>query len=205
MVPTGYEGRLSAGDHENVPVRVFERGGTLLLVVMLAADSEELEPALAEPVRLEYSTAQGLVRVEGAATADEPDLLRLEPGPERDVVQRREFVRIDVSQMVRLIDREGYTIASTHALDVSGGGMRLRGLEELEEGAELTFVLEVGPGEPSIEGRARVARAAAGERGVVFEEIASADRQRLIRFIFARQRAELASARDRARNRRRLA
>jgi c-di-GMP-binding flagellar brake protein YcgR len=83
--------------------------------------------------------------------------------------------------------------------------MRLRGLEELEEGAELTFTFEIGHGEPPVEGRARVVRTAAGERGVVFAEIASADRQRLIRFIFDRQRAELARSRERARGRRRSA
>ena len=73
-------------------------------------------------------------------------------------------------------------------------------LSSLELGASVRFRLELGAGEPTIEGRARVVRAGDGdERGVVFEQISSANRQRLIRFIFDRQRAALAKTRGRRR------
>ncbi len=62
-------------------------------------------------------------------------------------------------------------------------------------------MLEIGADQKPIEGSARVVRAPGGDlRGIVFEQLA--DRERLIRFIFERQRAELMLRRERARENR---
>ena len=59
-----------------MPVRVFERGNdVLMLVVLLNADSG-VEPERTEPVLLEYSSAQGLVRMHGEARLEQRDLIR---------------------------------------------------------------------------------------------------------------------------------
>ena len=172
-----------------------------MLVVLLAAD-EGLKPEPIEPMLLEYTSAHGLVRLRGDAVLEERDLLRFTAAEEPEIVQRREFVRVEDVQPV-VVETGGAGSVKTHAIDVSGGGMLLSGAERLELNTQIRFQLEL-EGELPIEGRARVVRADGGERrGVVFEEIDEADRQRLIRFIFDRQRAALARTRDQAARRRR--
>ena len=93
---------------------------------------------------------------------------------------------------------------ATHAVDVSGGGMLLRGLEQLRDGEVVRFSLDLGPDTPPLDGRARVVRIdEEGHRGLVFEAISGAERQRLIHFIFDQQRVARAKTRDGARHRRR--
>jgi c-di-GMP-binding flagellar brake protein YcgR len=79
------------------------------------------------------------------------------------------------------------------AVDLSGGGMLLSGADRLELDSLVRFTLSLGPGAAEIEGRARVVRAdEKGRRALVFEQISPLDRQRLIHFVFERQREALA-------------
>jgi hypothetical protein len=206
LIPAGLPGRLTASGGDQVPVRVFERGSDVLMLVVLLDADTGLEPPPLEPVLLEYTSAQGLVRLQGRAIIEKPDLIRFAPAQAPEVLQRREFVRVDAPQPVRLTDEVGATIA-THAVDVSGGGMLLCGLEEFSEGQRLRFTLELGPGQEPVQGTARVVRTVGdgGRRGVVFEAISSTERQRLVHFIFDRQRAARAKTRNGARRKRRSA
>ena len=202
LIRAGHQGKLTGPAGEHVPVRVFERGSDVLMLVVLLDADTGLAPEPVEPVLVEYSSAHGLVRLRGEAVVEQRDLIRFRPCAQPEVLQRREFVRIDAPQPVVLqSERDGETIR-THAVDVSGGGMLLRGLEELEDGHRLRFSLELGDDEAPVEGMARVVRTdSAGHRGLVFEAISSVERQRLIHFIFDRQRAARAKTRDGARRR----
>jgi hypothetical protein len=199
----GHAGRLTTPVGDHVPVRVIERGERTLMLVVLLAANEGLDPEPIEPLVLEYTSAHGLVRLRGDAVLEERDLLRFTAAAPPEVVQRREFVRVEGAQRV-VLDRAGDGGAvKTHAIDVSGGGMLLSAADGLEVDARIRFRLELD-GELPIEGRARVVRADSGEqRAVVFEQIAESDRQRLIRFVFDRQRAALARTRTGPRRRRR--
>lgn len=200
---TGHQGRLTTPVGEHVPVRVIERpGNTLMLVVLLAAD-ESLAPEPIEPMLLEYTSAHGLVRLRGQAELEDRDLLRFSAAEAPEIVQRREFVRIEGDQPVVVDTQDGGGAVKTYAIDVSGGGMLLSQADRVEVGARIRFRLELD-GEQPIEGRARVVRGEGEEqRAVVFEQIDEADRQRLIHFIFDRQRAALARTRRGAPIRRR--
>ncbi len=184
-----------APGRERMPVRVFERGSdVLMLVIVLDADTA-LAPEPVEPVLLEYGSGHGLVRMLGQARLEGRDLLRFEPAAPAEVLQRREFVRIDASAPVIVHDERGSAIEA-HAIDLSGGGMLMSGVERLYDGQRLRFRLELGGG-PPLEGTARVVRAHGdGRCGVVFEDISSAERQRLIHFIFDQQRVARAKTRD---------
>jgi hypothetical protein len=198
LIPTGRPGRLSKGGRDDVPVRVFERGSdVLMLVTLLSADSGvKAEPV--EPALLEYSSGQGLVRLRGEAALEQRDLIRFRPEEPAEVLQRREFVRIDSPQPVVVDGAQ-----RTHAVDISGGGMLLRGLEHLVEGQRVRFSLELSDSEPPIQGGARVVRAGReGQRGLVFDAILPGERQRLIHFIFEKQRIARARTRDGAGKRR---
>lgn len=98
LIPTGYQGRLRASGHENVPVRVFERGSDVLMLVVLLDADAGLEPAPVEPVLLEYSSDQGLVRLEGQAVLEQRDLIRFAPEQPAEILQRRDFVRIEADR-----------------------------------------------------------------------------------------------------------
>jgi hypothetical protein len=187
----GKEGKLTTPVGSYIPVRVFERGGDFLMLVLMLDDGEQLAEEVLEPLELEYFSAQGLVRFRGQAVLQERDLVRFEVSTAPEVTQRREFVRVPALQDVVLGDETRAT--KSKAIDLSGGGMLLSGARELELDSVIRFSIDLGPRTGVIEGRARVVRAdEEGRRALVFEQIAQDDRQRLIHFIFERQREALA-------------
>jgi hypothetical protein len=204
LIPAGHQGRLIAPGHDAVPVRVFERGGDELLLVVLLDGDTRAEPEHSEPMLLEYSSAQGLVRLHGHATRQQRDLIRFSAQAPAEVLQRRDFVRIDAAQPVEVTDARDGTACHAHAVDISGGGMLLDNLQDFAEGQRVHFSLQLGPGQPPVQGTARVVRTdGTSERGLMFEAIPSSERERLIHYIFERQRAARAKTRDGARTSRR--
>jgi hypothetical protein len=188
LIVGGLEGKLTTAGGERVPVRVFERRGQDLRLVLMVAPEGDLEQG---SLVLEYASARGLVRLPGRAVSEGRDLLRFEVGGEPDVLQRREFVRVGTVQRVVVVTDSGEL--SAHAIEISGGGMLLTGPDSLGLGASMRFRLHLGADGLPIKGHGRVVRIEAdGRRAIAFEEISTPDRQRLIHFIFERQRAALA-------------
>jgi PilZ domain len=204
----GTQGKLSTPVGSQIPVRVYERGDFLMLVLMLDA-AEELAPDAAEelgdaaeevgdaaePLVVEYVSPRGVVRFCGHAVLQERDLVRFEVSAAPEITQRRAFVRVPAVQDVALADRAGHggSPTSSHAIDISGGGMLLSGADRLELDSIVRFTLKLGAGTDEIAGWARVVRAdEQGRRALVFQEIDEDDRQRLIHFVFERQREALA-------------
>jgi hypothetical protein len=197
----GKQGKLTTPVGSHIPVRVFERGGDfLMLVLMLDAAgeltleaAEQLGQDVRDPLQLEYVSARGVVKFSGRALLQERDLVRFEVETDPEVTQRREFVRVPSVQTVVLADGHGGRPIDSHAIDISGGGMLLTGAADLELDTVVRFSLRLGSSAGDIEGLARVVRADdAGRRALVFEQISQADRQRLIHFVFERQREALA-------------
>lgn len=188
----GTEGKLTTPVGSQIPVRVFERGGDFLMLVLMLDDSDALGQDALEPLVLEYVSVRGVVRFEGQAVLQERDLVRFEVSTAPEVTQRREFVRIPSLQDV-VLDGEAAAKIDTKAIDLSGGGMLLGGAQSLELDSVVRFRLQLGGGAGTIDGRARVVRSdEEGRRALVFEEIAQDDRERLIHFVFERQRQALA-------------
>jgi len=189
----GKEGKLTTNVGSHIPVRVFERGGDFLMLVLMLDDGEELGQDALEPLVLEYVSARGVVRFEGQAVLQERDLVRFDVSTQPEVTQRREFVRVPALQSVFVGDEVGSVTIDGKAIDLSGGGMLLGGGDRLELDSVVRFRLSLSAGVPDIEGRARVVRADdEGRRALVFEEIDPDERQRLIHFVFERQREALA-------------
>ncbi len=119
--------------------------------------------------------------------------MRFEVSAAPEVTQRREFVRVPSLQDVVLGEDPDRARIAGKAIDLSGGGMLLSGVDGLELESVVRFSLALGAGGVEIEGRARVVRAdEQGRRALVFEQISPSDRQRLIHFVFERQREALA-------------
>jgi hypothetical protein len=189
----GKEGKLTTPVGSHIPVRVFERGGDFLMLVLMLDDGEALGYEALEPLVLEYVSARGVVRFEGQAVLQERDLVRFEVSAAAEVTQRREFVRVPALQAVVLGDDVGSVRIDGKAIDLSGGGMLLGGADRLQLDSVVRFRISLGAGANEIEGRARVVRADdEGRRALVFEQIDEDDRQRLIHFVFERQREALA-------------
>jgi hypothetical protein len=189
----GKEGKLTTPVGSHIPVRVFERGGDFLMLVLMLDDGEELDQDALEPLVLEYVSVRGMVRFEGQAVLQERDLVRFEVSTAPEVTQRREFVRVPAVQNVVLDDGTSSVRIDGKALDLSGGGMLLSGGDRLELDSVVRFRLSLGPGMREIEGLARVVRGDdEGRRALVFEQISQDERQRLIHFVFERQRDALA-------------
>lgn len=188
----GTEGKLTTPEGSRIPVRVYDRGGDYLMLVLMLDAGEELGTDALEPLVLEYVSARGVVRFRGQAVLEDRDLVRFEVATQPEVTQRREFVRVPSIQNV-VLDGEARTEIDGKAIDLSGGGMLLTGANGLELDSVVRFSLGLGAGEPDIEGQARVVRSDdEGRRALVFEQISDDDRERLIHFVFERQRQALA-------------
>ena len=148
-----------------------------------------------ETLLFESTSEHGLARLHGEAVLEEPDLVRFHVLTVPEVIQRRDWVRVLAPQPV-VLEVAGMA-ADRGACDrVSGGGMLLVGARD--PGARRPRPLSTAPGRsrPPIRGRGRVVRyGSAEQRGIVFEEISRKDRERLIHFIFDRQRVERARTR----------
>ena len=196
----GRNAKLRAGDGVDWPVQISSRDGDMLMLVLLAkGDGVELGAGsrAAEPLMLETTSDHGVVRFPGDAQLEEPDLIRFRVRDVPEIEQRREYVRVRAPRQVVLAVSGTGTIDSAYSLDLSGGGMLLSGPENLQLDDRIRFRLHLDSTSPPIRGRGRVVRVAGEtQRAVVFEEISREDRERLIHFIFDRQREARARTRD---------
>ncbi len=193
----GKEGKLTTRVGSRIPVRVYERSSDYLMLVLMLDAGDELSRDVVEPLQLEYVSPRGLVRFHGQAVIQERDLVRFDVSAAPEVTQRREFVRVPSAQPVEVAKDHrggaGVDQINAHAIDISGGGMLLSGADELPLGTHVRFSLNISAETKPIEGNAQVVRAGdEGRRALVFEQISRADRQRLIHFVFERQREALA-------------
>ena len=189
----GASGQLAISDELALPVS-FVEGGEDILLVLLADPGEALDRPAGGLV-LESGTSRGLVRMRGTAVRLDGDLVRFTVDGPPQIVQRRQFVRVIAPQPVTLDDDDGW-VSDTRSLNISGGGMLVSGPAVLDLDREIRFAISLGEDVAPVTGLGRVVRAASDQqRAIVFEEIRQGDRERLIHFIFDRQRAALAVTR----------
>ncbi|MGH2856179.1 MAG: flagellar brake protein [Solirubrobacteraceae bacterium] len=179
-LPGSGQGTLTTAAGEQLPVRTFERGREVVLVVLVDVD----EHPDAEQAQLEYTSVRGVVHLHGEAVFEDRSLVRFRVSGDPEVMQRRSFVRVHTPRAVTLDVGRGDQ-RSVHTVDLSGGGMLLADADTLQPDQSVRFVIALDPHEPPIEGSARVARIGGDDkRALVFERIDEHDRQRLIRFVF---------------------
>lgn len=80
---------------------------------------------------------------------------------------------------------------NTYSVELAGGGLLLAGPDVLEVGEDVEFQLTLVPDTEPIVGMGRVVRSdVKGRRAITFTEMSDLNRRRVVRFIFARERAE---------------
>jgi hypothetical protein len=181
-----------------VQARVSDVHGKRVALSLFVPPGESLRITGAQDAVIEFAAPRGIYRVVGIARDLAGDGLTLHFHQELDpaLIQRREFARADAIVPVRIWPSEGYgEPVETNTLNLSGNGMLLNGVEMLRPGDGFRYELDLpDEGEP-IEGHGRVAREGPrGQRGCAFETITDGDRERVVRFVFERQRLERLTA-----------
>jgi hypothetical protein len=191
LLPGDGDGILSTPAGDALAVRTFRRGADVVLVRLESGDGLSGDDALPD-ADLQYSSARGVVHLHGEARFEGPAVIRFQPDGDAEITQRRSHVRVPAPQLVT-VDAGGADELHARAVDLSGSGMLLRGAPDLQRDQILAFSIALDPAEPPAEGTARVAGVRAdGDCALAFESITEHERERLIRFVFTRMRAERA-------------
>jgi c-di-GMP-binding flagellar brake protein YcgR len=144
-----------------------------------------------DAVSLEFANMRGVCRLVGTAEeASDPGVLRVHSTGAIELIQRRDFVRVEVYVPVTYMPDgpEGRTVQA-NTLEIGGGGFRLVDAAALRGGDMLRFTLELGEGEDPFHAVAVVVREAGdGSVGLKFVDLPDRDRDRLVRWLFARER-----------------
>jgi hypothetical protein len=176
----------------SVAAHVKDAGAKSFLLRLEARDgADPLELLVEQSVSLEFTDRRGVCRVVGDASAAAGELaLRVDATGTIELIQRRDYVRVEAYVPVTYLPYgPGGATATAHTLDVSGGGFQAANAEGLRLGDMLSFTLELGEGDEPVTAVATAVReAGAGAFGMRFVEIPESDRQRLVRWVFARER-----------------
>jgi len=194
LLPGSGQGTLTTPAGEELPVRTFERGEEVFLVVLINIEDERDTDSV-EVADLEYTSRRGLVKLHGDAVFEDRSLIRFRPHGDAEILQRRDFVRVHTPHPVT-VEAGDDERRRVHMVDFSGGGMLLADDETLAVDQTIRFAITIVTNELPIEGVARVVRIREdGKQALIFEQIAEHERQRLIRFVFERMRTARARTR----------
>jgi c-di-GMP-binding flagellar brake protein YcgR len=142
-------------------------------------------------VSIEFTNRRGVCRILGTAeSAAGGSALRVDTVGTIELIQRRDYVRVEAFVPVTYNpDGVDGWVATAHTLDVSGGGFRIGNADGLRLGDMRRFQIELGEGEDDINVVAAAVREAGEDSfGMRFIEISERERQRLVRWVFARER-----------------
>lgn len=174
------------------------------MIISLFLEGQRLPSAIEYPeVLLEYTAVRGLYRRLGTVRFDVGgvDTIRFLTDGEPELVQRRGFARVDVAVPVRLKVNEFDPPLELQSINLSGSGALLcrtpLGAPPLDEGTTLWLEISISEDEEPIEARGTVLRTLDdGSKGLHFDYITDSQRDRLVRFLFERQRMMRQVARE---------
>lgn len=159
--------------------------------VLLVRPLRSLDDVVGTHVGIDVATDRGLLHVD-ATVADfrDGEVLDLDVGL-RQVIQRREYARVDA--VLEVTVPPGVRAV---AVNISGSGAVVSRLDGLVPGDAVDLSLQLAPQDPPIVIRGRVVRECDKNlRAVHFEQMSQADRERIVHFVFERQRLELQRSR----------
>lgn len=188
----GQEIWLIAPNGASVSARAFRVDAEATVAEFLRNQGDVASELANGSVAIQYVTRRGVCRIDGVAhRTKEPGAIRIDHTGKVELIQRREFVRIDAMIPVTYqpMGRTGWT-AETSTINVSGGGFMISGREGLRDGEVCTFTLHLDgereAGELVCDGQ--VMRETPGGLGISITLIEEEERERLIRWVFERER-----------------
>jgi hypothetical protein len=175
-----------------IGARVKDAATGSFLLRLDEGESDPRELLADSTVNLEFTNLRGVCRIPGTAeAAPDPGALRVTATGSVELIQRRDYYRVEafVPVTYQPYGPGGHTVTA-NTLDVSGGGFRLSAAEAVQLWDMLRFTLELGEGEEPVQAIAQAVREAGDDEfGMRFVEIVERERQRLVRWVFARERA----------------
>lgn len=197
----GDELLLSVPQTEQVLVRVTDAGPGFFDLRLLEQPTTPAPRLERSALMIEFVNDDGIARMHGRL-----DVPAYRSGAHRDTVRfahrgspqllkRREYVRATVDLPLTLVgpraDDDPVTLHA-HAIDLSGGGMLVDGLDVCPRRDDvMRFTLDLGDDEDPVRGRGRVVRLETATRaGLQFTDLDQADRIRLMHLAFAMSRQQ---------------
>ena len=145
---------------ETIPARVLESARTRCWWRSWCRSSRSATSQL-EGLALEFVGPRGRVRLTGTVSIEdpaEPDVLRIDSPRSIEVLQEREYVRIQSARPALVYGGPDKMPIQSYTVDLSGGGFLLAGPDSLKIGDEVEFQLTLTPGVLLISGTGKVVR-----------------------------------------------
>lgn len=192
MSARAQHGSIDVPEVGSIPALV-ELDATHATAVLLVRPLHALEDVVGREVGIDVTTERGLLHVDArVAGLRDGDVLDLEVGSARELIQRRSYARVDAVLDATVAPGGGPERIDAIAVNISGSGLVVSRLDGLEVGDPVDLWLQLAPHEPPITIRGRVIRETEQHlRAVHFERVTQADRERIVQFVFERQRREL--------------
>ena len=174
---------------------VKEVDGDAAMIALVVSATPEAIALEAPDAILEYTTLRGLYRQKGFASYPNRDTLRFVGQEEPELVQRREFVRVDVNIPVSVSLKDAPWPTDFDALNLSANGILLAapnaGVITLKLGMFVWMKIPLYDGKGEIDVRGTVVREAQkGAVGIRFDHINEGDQERLVRFVAREEREQ---------------
>jgi hypothetical protein len=205
----GDELLLAVPQTEQVLVRVTEAGPGFFDLDLLEQPDTPQPLLERSALMIEFINDDGIARLHGRLDVPqhrrgvgrgygtgwgEKNTVRFAHRGSPQLLKRREFVRATVDLPLTLLgrgaDQEDVT-THAHAIDLSGGGMLVEGLDSAHVDDVLRFALELGDGQDAVRGCGRVVRLETADRvGLQFCELGQPDRVRLMHVAFEMSREQ---------------
>lgn len=159
--------------------------------MLLVRPMQPLAGAVGSEVTIDIATKRGLLHVDAQVVgAPESEVLELGLTGKTKLDQRREYARVDAFLEVVATPASGEAVPAA-VVNISASGAVIARLACMGVGDTATFSLRLAPLEPPLELVGRVVRTFDGQfHAIHFDEIHDADRERIVRFVFDRQRLE---------------
>ena len=180
---------VSVPSVEELSAKVVGGGDGFTQLKLATRPRTDMDLVLRSQVFLEFVTDDGMWRTLGTLALVSGDVLRFEHKGRVQLLQRRAHVRTDlIAQMV--VTPEGGKPRRCLTLNISGGGVLVRGLDDVAIDGELAFDLHLDLLPARIKGTCKVVRRTPeGCHGIQFIEIDEGDRDKLVRFAYQRENA----------------
>jgi hypothetical protein len=209
MPSVGDELLLSVPQTEQVLVRVVADGPgffDLALIEQTRTPQPQLERSA---LTIEFINDDGVARMHGRLDVPQhrrgngrgygagfaaKETVRFAHRGSPQLLRRREYVRATVDLALTLTpigaDADGVTTRA-HAIDLSGGGMLVKGMHCPHAGETLQFSLDLGDGSAPVTGTGRVVRLETGDRvGLQFSQLGDAECIRMQHLAFEMSREQ---------------
>jgi hypothetical protein len=198
-LPPGTPVELELADGERHAARAEWQDGDRAAVVVPGPLPVLASALVGTGAALVFGTPRGVHRVEATiVAAGRGGLLELLALTEAQVAQRREHVRVSapLPATVTPADPDRPALA-TFTIDLSGAGVLVAGAGPVRRGDAVAVTLRLpGADAPIAAPRSRVVRrGASGHVALAFGGLARADRERIVRYVFERQREQRRVAR----------